>query len=98
MGRLTRSNTVTELDAPTGSLAQVLSGSQYGFQDPSAVSSDGTHVWVSNWYGNSVTELDASTGALVQVIKGPSTASTNPWRCPRTARTSGWPTTATPAA
>ena len=30
------------------------------FADPSAVSSDGTDVWVANESGNSVTELNAS--------------------------------------
>ena len=35
---------------------------------PVGVSSDGTHVWVSNEGGGTVTELDASTGAVVQTI------------------------------
>jgi hypothetical protein len=39
-----------------------------GLVSPTAVSSDGTDVWVANLNGNSVTELDASTGALVKVI------------------------------
>ena len=47
---------------------QVLSASSYGFDNPDAISSDGTHVWVANFEGGSVTELDASTGALVQVL------------------------------
>jgi len=60
---------VTELSASTGALVQVISDSSYGFNYPTAVSSDGTHVWVLNAGGNSsVTELSASTGALVQVI------------------------------
>jgi streptogramin lyase len=42
----------------------------WGFNDPDAVSSDGTHVWVANSGGDSVTELDAATGALVKVILG----------------------------
>jgi hypothetical protein len=44
----------------------------WGFNVPDAVSSDGTHVWVANYFGNSVTELNAATGGLVKVIKGPS--------------------------
>ncbi len=44
----------------------------WGFGQPDAVSSDGTHVWVANGGGKSVTELSASTGALLQVIKGSS--------------------------
>jgi DNA-binding beta-propeller fold protein YncE len=35
-----------------------------------AVSSDGTHVWVANYFGDTVTEMDAATGALVRVITG----------------------------
>ena len=36
--------------------------------DPDAISSDGTHVWVANYNDNTVTELDASTGSVVQTI------------------------------
>ena len=39
---------MTELDAATGALVQVLSGSSYGFNSPMRISSDGTHVWVAN--------------------------------------------------
>jgi hypothetical protein len=66
-------NSLSELDAATGALVQVISGPSYGFAQPDSVSSDGSHVWVANVnprYGNSVTELDAATGALVQVISG----------------------------
>ena len=35
---------------------------------PEGVSSDGTHVWVTNHNDNTVTELDASTGVVVQTI------------------------------
>src|SRR5579863_9252342 len=62
------SDSVTELDAATGALVQVITGSSYQFHSPAAISSDGTHVWVANIDGGSVTELDAATGALVQVI------------------------------
>ncbi|HUA95311.1 MAG TPA: hypothetical protein VMB82_07260, partial [Acidimicrobiales bacterium] len=67
-------NTVTELDAATGAVVQVLSGPSYhfGFADglgeAGAIDSDGTHVWVADSDTNSVTELDAATGALVQVL------------------------------
>ena len=71
-------DSLTELNAATGALVKVITGSRYGFISPWAVSSDGTHVWVAN-KGNpqtgqdvSVTELNAATGALVQVISGPS--------------------------
>ncbi len=51
---------VTELSASTGALVKVLSGSNYGFDHPNAITSDGTHVWVANFYGSSVTELPGS--------------------------------------
>jgi DNA-binding beta-propeller fold protein YncE len=52
----------------TGGLVQVLPASSYGFSQPQAVSSDGTHVWVANIDSNSVAQLSTSTGALVQVM------------------------------
>ena len=42
------SGNLTELSATTGDLVKVLSGPSYGFNGPSAVSSDGTNVWVPN--------------------------------------------------
>src|SRR5664280_2795626 len=42
----------------------------YGFNEPGAITSDGTHVWVANSGGNSVTELNASNGLPVQVLSG----------------------------
>jgi DNA-binding beta-propeller fold protein YncE len=41
-------DSVTELNAATGALVQVITGSSYGFDLPDAVSSDGTDVWVAN--------------------------------------------------
>jgi len=35
---------------------------------PIGVSSDGTHVWVTNEGDNTVTEIEASTGAVAQTI------------------------------
>ena len=63
-------DSVTELNAETGALVQVITGARYRFNLPAAVSSDGTHVWVANV--SSVTELNAATGTLVKVIKGAS--------------------------
>ncbi len=40
----------------------------WGFSHPSAVASDGSHVWVANT--DSVTELNAASGHLVRVISG----------------------------
>ena len=46
-------SSVTELSASTGALVQVISGREYGFEDPDAISSDGTHVWVPSVLPNS---------------------------------------------
>ena len=53
-------DSVTELSASTGALVKVIRGSSYGFDYPSGITSDGTHVWVANYWGNSVTEFSAS--------------------------------------
>ena len=76
---MTSGDSVTELNAATGALVQVMSGPSYGFSHPRAISSDGSHVWVANFGGHSVTELDAATGALVQVIRGSSYGFDSPW-------------------
>jgi hypothetical protein len=39
---------VTELDAATGARVQVVKSPAYGFAEPTAISSDGTDVWVAN--------------------------------------------------
>jgi len=51
--------TVTEMSAATGALVQVLSAPSYGFREPVAVFSDGTNVWVTNYYVQSVTGFPA---------------------------------------
>ena len=55
-----------ELDASTGSVLDVISGSAYNFDFPSGISSDGENVWVANTNDNSVTDM--STGFLAQRI------------------------------
>ena len=57
-------NTVTELDAATGTAVQTVGVGR----GPDGVSINGTHVWVSNWEGSTVTELNAVTGAVPQTI------------------------------
>jgi hypothetical protein len=72
---------VNEIDESTGALVQVLSGApygQYGFNDPTAMASDGSHLWIANSEGNSLTEVDESTGALVQVLTGSQYGFTTP--------------------
>lgn len=61
-------DSVTELNASTGALVKVISGSAYGFDDPDAVATDGDDVWVTNGMANSVTELGATTGRLVKIM------------------------------
>ena len=58
--------TVTELSAIDGSWVRTLPGSNYGFNNPVGIVTDGTHVYITNsknYYhhstigGDSVTEL-----------------------------------------
>ena len=53
-------NTVTELNASTGSVVQTIGVGS----DPDGVSSDGTHVWVANAVDNTVTEIAIANGPL----------------------------------
>jgi len=54
-------NSVTELDATTGTLIRVLAGPRYKFRVPTAITTDGAHVWVTNGNSDSVTEFPASS-------------------------------------
>src|ERR1019366_4238407 len=60
----------------------------WGFDEPWAITADGTHVWVAN-RGKSVTEISASTGTLVRVIRGSSYGFHDPWAI-TTDRTHVW--------
>src|SRR5579875_4187367 len=63
------------VQAAAGRAPDALSGPHvfgWGFSQPDGISSDGTHVWVTNDFAESVTELDAATGARVHVIIGSS--------------------------
>ena len=53
--------------AMPGSAATVVNTIGVGVT-PDGVSSDSTHVWVTNFGANTVTELDASDGSVVQTI------------------------------
>ncbi len=74
-----RGDSVSEIDAATGAVIQVIAGPSYDFDGPDAISAHGTDVWVANGAGNDVTELDASTGALVRVIGTPATTPSEEW-------------------
>ena len=52
-------DSVTELNASTGTPVRTISGTSYKFNGPSAITSEGTHVWVTNSGGSSVTEIFA---------------------------------------
>jgi serine/threonine protein kinase len=69
-GRLWVANgkSVTELDASTGKVIQVLSGAQYKFDGSAAIAAAGDKLLVVNSSGNSVTEIDARTGKLLNVL------------------------------
>ena len=58
--RTSDDDTVTELDASTGAVVQTINVGN----GPIAVSSDGTHVWVTNLYDNTVTEIAVTNGPL----------------------------------
>lgn len=67
------SASVFELNASTGALVRLISGSKYRFgsdasTEPMAVST--SSVWVINGSRGSLTELDRSTGALIRVVQG----------------------------
>jgi DNA-binding beta-propeller fold protein YncE len=61
-------NSVTELNASTGSLVRVLSGHRYGFDNPIALAVVGKTIWIANGAGNSVTVVSSSTGAFVRYL------------------------------
>lgn len=52
-------DSVTELNAATGAVVRVIR--KLGFSEPGGISSDGSHVWVTN--GDTVIELNAATGS-----------------------------------
>ena len=63
-------NSVTELRPSTGGYERVVSGSQYKFDYPDAITADGADLFVANENGKSVTEISAATGDLVRVKSG----------------------------
>jgi outer membrane protein assembly factor BamB len=63
------SNSITELNARSGSLVRVIDARADGLMEPSDIVYGGGHLWVTNDGGDTVTELDARSGSLVRVIK-----------------------------
>jgi hypothetical protein len=62
---------LTEVDAATGQLVQVLNGPQYGMDEVTAMTIDGPDLFVVDAGANQLTEVDASTGRLVGLINSP---------------------------
>jgi hypothetical protein len=62
-----RTNSVTELNARTGSLQRIIKVKDHGLFGPTQIVASDSKLWVLNV--NSVTELNQSNGSLVQVIK-----------------------------
>jgi uncharacterized small protein (DUF1192 family) len=60
-------NSVSELDATTGSLVRVIKAKTDGLYGPTAIVANDSKLWVLNI--SSVTELNAGNGSLVRVIK-----------------------------
>src|SRR5436853_76071 len=60
-------DSVTEVDAKSGTLLRLISSAKYRLVGPVAVAVAGADVWVAN-AGGSVTEVNAKTGSLVRVI------------------------------
>jgi hypothetical protein len=80
------SGTVTELDAATGALVQVISGAQYKFSDPSALATYGPDLFV---FSVGLTKSSLA-GSITEIDTGAPTVPAAP-----TTSTTGAPTTAT---
>jgi len=62
-----RTNSVTELNARTGSLQRIIKVKDHGLFGPTQIVASDSKLWVLNV--NSVTELNQSNGSLVEVVK-----------------------------
>jgi len=60
-------NSVTELDARTGSLQRIIKVKDHGLYGPTELVAMGSKLWVLNV--DSVTELSQRNGSLIQVVK-----------------------------
>ena len=57
-------NTVSEIEASSGTVIRTI----HVGKGPWGVSSDGTHVWVTNEYEGTVSEIKASSGTVIRTI------------------------------
>ena len=76
-----RSSTVSEIEASSGTVIRTIPVGS----DPDGVSSDGTHVWVTNSVEDTVSEIEASSGTVIRTIP----VGSAPMACPRMEPTSG---------
>jgi len=60
-------NTVTEIDARTGSLQRIIKAKGNGLYGPTEIIANGSKLWVLNV--DSVTELNQGDGSVVRVVK-----------------------------
>ena len=55
--------------AAPSALVKVVQGPAYGFDNITAIASNGAHVWAVSTANNSVTELKSGSGAVISVLK-----------------------------
>lgn len=75
----TGNDAVAEFNASSGAQVRVIDGTSYGLNAPTAISADGSHVWVANGdcvngncnTGTTVTEINATNGALIDLLSSP---------------------------
>lgn len=65
-------NSVTEVDAITGTPTTVVKSPNCHFSSPEGIAFDGANLWVTNYDGDSVTEINAATATCVKVINASS--------------------------
>jgi outer membrane protein assembly factor BamB len=65
---------ITELSASTGALVRVITVGAARFDNPAAIATNGSHVWVTNLEtssdGGSVTDLNEADGSIARVVDG----------------------------
>jgi hypothetical protein len=67
---LSSGGVVTEVAATTGHFMQAASGTQFGFDAPTALAVGGDDLFVTNSKANTVTEIDIQTMTLVGILSG----------------------------
>ncbi len=65
------SGSVAKVSMESGNQVGLASGPQFGFDVPSAITSSGRDLFVTNSAANSVTEIDAKTMTALTTLQGP---------------------------